>query len=573
MNYVKINDETKYIYGMIQRFFRPSPLSAFPRDAAKEKELYGLKDTFHKARPNGDDWKNTIYIHMFDSRSGIRYMLYGFTNNHKNALVAAQYRTQDTLHFALPETPVFCYQESLSKVPYIVFSDNPIFAEAIQRHLERESSWSATSFLQKSDLKDLDFSVFSGKTVIYYLVEHSGDDWRTSCLNALDIIDRFPEDTTVYVMSYPETNNCPDIAKYPVFLSTKQQFEEEVEELKKQPAFAPSVNWSNPLPLERKQIAAGILGQTLTWIYDANAAFRTQYLTHWAAAISAGKANIQTYQEVSPCNIAYFYINEFDDGFTSGLQAGFETVFDSKFSEAALPQAPASVLDAYWKITESDLFLSYPVTDNPFLQTPNNFHYTALKVHADSTHAAIKILISYIKNFEKYHPDTQIIVLDIPAFWTLGISLANLAQFLYDLRSRYSVILATNIPIVKQRDLIRNLPFDKIIKLQRKSDTPEATNIDLVFERDDIENKIHTVRLTRNSQDKIWKYRAVRKLSVKEKIQFIKQHKDMELKKIAIALGISESYVKKLRGLAGVSKKVPNRAPKHPKRKPVEYSH
>ena len=171
-------------------------------------------------------------IHMFDSRSGIRYMLYGFTNDHKNALVAAQYRTQDTLHFALPETPVFCYQESLSKVPYIVFSDNPIFAEAIQRHLEREPSWSATSFLQKSDLKDLDFSVFSGKTVIYYLVEHSGDDWRTSCLNALDIIDRFPEDTTVYVMSYPETNNCPDIAKYPVFLSTKQQFEKEVEELK-----------------------------------------------------------------------------------------------------------------------------------------------------------------------------------------------------------------------------------------------------------------------------------------------------------------------------------------------------
>ena len=374
MNYVKINDETKYIYGMIQRFFRPSPLSAFPRDAAKEKELYGLKDTFHKARPNGDDWKNTIYIPMFDSRSGIRYMLYGFSKDHKNAFVVARYRTQDTLYFALPETPVFCYQESLSKVPYIVFSDNPIFAEAIQRHLEREPSWSATSFLQKSDLKDLVFSVFSGKTVIYYLVEHSGDDWRTSCLNAWDIIDRFPEDTTVYVMSYPETNNCPDIAKYPVFLSTKQQFEEEVEKLKTQPAFTPSVNWSNPLSLEREQIAIGVLKNTLTWIYDASPAFRTQYLTHWAAAISVGKANIQTYQEVSPCNIAYFYINDFDDGFTSGLQAGFETVFDSKFTEAALPQAPASVLDAYWKITESDLFLSYPVTDNPFLQTPNNFH-------------------------------------------------------------------------------------------------------------------------------------------------------------------------------------------------------
>ena len=93
MNYVKINDETKYIYGMIQRFFRPSPQSAFPRDAAKEKELYGLKDTFHKARPNGDNWKNTIYIPMFDSRSGIRYMLYGFSKDHKNAFVGSGYCT------------------------------------------------------------------------------------------------------------------------------------------------------------------------------------------------------------------------------------------------------------------------------------------------------------------------------------------------------------------------------------------------------------------------------------------------------------------------------------------------
>ena len=49
-------------------------------------------------------------------------------------------------------------------------------------------------------------------------------------------------------------------------------------------------------------------------------------------------------------------------------------------------------------------------------------------------------------------------------------------------------------------------------------------------------------------------------------------HKDMKLKKVAITLGISESYVNKLRGLAGVSKKVLNRAPKYPKRKAVDYS-
>ena len=187
MNYVKINDETKYIYGMIQRLFRPSPYSGLRRDKAKEDELYASKCDFYKRQPNGNGWENAVQIPMFDSCSQTRYMLYGFKQNGKSALVAAQYQTYETLSYALPETPFFCYQECLRKARYIVFSDNPILAEFIQKQFAREPLWSTASFLRKQDLKDLDFTIFSGKTIIYYLVEHSGYNCRNTCFNAIDI--------------------------------------------------------------------------------------------------------------------------------------------------------------------------------------------------------------------------------------------------------------------------------------------------------------------------------------------------------------------------------------------------
>ena len=166
MDYVKNNDETEYIYRMIQRLFRPSPYSGLRRDKAKEDELYSLKDVFHKRQPNGNGWKNAIQIPMYSTHPQTRYMLYGFKKNGKSALVAAQYRTHETLSYALPETPIFCYQEWVRSAQYIVFSDNPILAEIIQKHFDQEPLWSVASFLRQQDLKDLDFTIFSGKNIL-----------------------------------------------------------------------------------------------------------------------------------------------------------------------------------------------------------------------------------------------------------------------------------------------------------------------------------------------------------------------------------------------------------------------
>ena len=576
MNYVKINDETEYIYWSMQNLSRPAPVAGLPRDKRKENELYFSKGIFRKNNPSSGGWKTVTKIPMYDSILGIHYQVYCFSQNHKNAFVAAQYHGHETLSFALPKTPVFCYQEWLRRAQYVVFSDNPLLADSIQKHLNHEPLWMATSFLQKEDLKDLDFSIFSGKNIIYYLVEHSGNSWKEICFNADDVIDRFPKDTEVYVVSFPEKDVSILRSGYPVFLSSKQSFKEEVERLKNQPANLSSVNWNIPKPPKRQEIAEGFQDKTLTWVYDASAVLRTQYLTHWAVAISQGKANMQGHIGFTPRKTAYIYVNDIDDGFISGVQTGSEDVFKKKFTIPSYPNDPNSISEVEHVLTHADLFLNYPVPPDPFFKFYPNFYYTSFwplaTLENDKTSVAMQLLARCIDNLGQHHSGTEILILDIPSLWTFGIPMTFWAQFLYDLRSRYSVILATNTPAAIQKSQVSNLPFDKIIRIQRHTDTTEGANIDLVFERDDIEHKKHTVRLTKGPKDRQWRHRPSQRLSVEEKIKYIKQHKGIEIKEVAIALGVSISYVKKLRGLAGVSKKVPSRAPKNSKVKLVDYS-
>ena len=576
MNYVKINDETEYIYWSMQKLSRPAPVAGLPRDKRKENELYFSKGIFRKNNPSSGGWKTVTKIPMYDSILGIHYQVYCFSQNHKNAFVAAQYHGHETLSFALPKTPIFCYQEWLRSAQYVVFSDNPLLADSIQKHLNHEPLWMATSFLQKEDLKDLDFSIFSGKTIIYYLVEHSGNSWKEICFNADDVIDRFPKDTEVYVVSFPEKDVSILRSGYPVFLSSKQSFKEEVERLNTHTSTLSSINWQVPKSPERQEITEGFQDKTLTWVYDASAVLRTQYLTHWTAAISQGETNLKDHSGFKPRKIAYVYMNAIDDGFSSGLQAGFEDVFKKKLPIPSHPQDPNSTSEAEYALTRPDLFLSYPVPADPFFQFHLNFYYTSFwplkTLESNQTSVAMQLLARCVDNLVQHHSGTEILILDIPSLWIFGIPMNLWAQFLYNLRSRYSVILATNTPAAIQKSQVRNLPFDKIVRIQRQADTAEGTNIDLIFERDDIEHKKHTVRLTKGPKDRQWRHRPSQRLSVEEKIRYIKQHKGKKIKEIAIALGVSLSYVKKLRGLAGVSKKVPSRAPKYPKRKPVEYS-
>lgn len=579
MKYLKVNDETEYIYWVVQKFFLPPPITGFSRDKAKEQEFYALKTPFKKQMPHACGWKLTDEIPMYDGRSGIRYRVYSFCNNEKNAIVSALYQDDGSLSYGHPETPIFFGQQGISTVLYIVFSDNLIIAKNLQANLQLLSThpvWAAVSFLQKSDLQKLDFSIFSGKTIIYHLVEHSGNDWRDACLNAADIIKLFPKDATVYVMSYPERNVNPHNPFPAVFLSTREYFEEEVNELQKQPANISTIRWSTPRPLEHPQISAGLLARTLTWIYDAGARDRTLFLTQCAASLSQGSASIQSHKRFSPRKTAYLYINADDDGFASGIQEAFECMFDQKYANPQPPVAPSSISDAEMILCKRDMFLSYPLAESPFSKIKPNFFYTlfwpGITQGKTIASAMMELLNRVFENLTRFHSDIEIIFLDIPFLWSYGIPITKLMSFFYFIRSQYTVILSTNAPGEKRHGAINNLPFDKIIQMQRERSESTDIAINLIYERDDINRQKRIERLIKGIKDKRWKNRPIKKMTVKEKLQYVTRHRNDPLQEIAENLGISISYVKKLRGLAGVSNKIPARAPKHPRRKPADYS-
>ena len=106
--------------------------------------------------------------------------------------------------------------------------------------------------------------------------------------------------------------------------------------------------------------------------------------------------------------------------------------------------------------------------------------------------------------------------------------------------------------------------------MQRKVCQPDSISLDLYVERDDIKRKNKVIKLIKAYTDHQWKIRAV-KTSVSEKLQYIAKHPNKPIKDIALALGISESYVKKLRREAGIAKEIPARGNRNFK-KPSLYS-
>ena len=579
MEYISIkkNDEAGYIYGEAEKLVRPPAVDRLPRNPQKEAEYYAVRDVFYKDRPIDLGWKLQQKIPMVAGRSGTRYLAYHFSNLRESALVAAQYDNKyGKMHYEVPPEPIFYEQWDIKRARFIFFSDNLALAYALSVYgkFDHAMAWARVSFLSRTELPSLDFSLFSGKTVLYYLVEHSGYDWRQTCLNAADIVKLFPESTKVYFVSYPERDYRPLSIKDPVFLSSREHFDAEVERLEKEPANIVDPCWAAPPSKPRRLLANGLMGRTATLLYDASPMDRTSYLTHWAAAISQGKSNIRAYRKFPPAGIAYIYMNSASDDFKDGIQKGFTDIIGQKFTAPSDNRYPASVIEAR-TLLRQDVFAAYPASDNPFAKFKRGtFFYFSFQpctpIGAKLPEAIIQMLINAVNNLEQNHPDVEILTIDIPALWTFGIDFAVLMGLLYSLRDRYAVILSTNRPHPMQKSSIRNLPFDKIIRMQRQPSDPAQVYIDLITMRNDIGRKMDNRQLAMAVRDKQWKTRGAEKTSVAEKINYIRRYCHKKIRDVAVALGISESYVKRLRGKAGVSKKVPSRAPKYPKCKPKQ---
>ena len=111
MDKLKLNDENRYIYGMVQKIPTATPLENFQRDIAAENQFYKITESFHRDTPRRPDgWKLMNKIFMGDPAYGTAYMLYHFEKNHKTALVTATYKTEKNLVYQRPDMPMFLYQ-------------------------------------------------------------------------------------------------------------------------------------------------------------------------------------------------------------------------------------------------------------------------------------------------------------------------------------------------------------------------------------------------------------------------------------------------------------------------------
>ena len=578
MDKLKLNDENRYIYWMVQKIPTATPLENFQRDTAAENQFYKITEAFPRNIPrHPDGWKLMNKIFMGDPAYGTAYMLYHFEKNHKTALVTATYKTEKNLVYRRIDTPVFLYQKLLSK-RYIVFTDNILWAHSICHNVCRwQSLWTATSFLDDSDIAKLDFPIFEYKTVVYCLIDRPGLPWDRACDKAIKIINSFPETANVYIMTCPlHSTHLPFDPAYNVFLSSREHLEEEIRKLHTNPPPPPpitEVNWMVPPSISRREIAEGVLEKTVTLLCGASSCDRTLYLTHWAASISQGKTNIQADKIQERQKVAYIYANPESDDFLSGLKDAMKIITGNEFEEPALTASPATVLEAEELLRAVDFFRYYPVSDIPAFKISSNVLYALFYPHptptANITAVMFQLLKRVTENLDRHHPDVKLLILDIPLLWKFGISKPQMELLLYSLRSRYAVILSTN---GTEEQLISDLPFDSIIQMRRRHSTPDNISIDFIFERDDRQRKEKIVQLIKGANDKQWKIRVPKKLSVKQKMEYVVKHRDDKIREVAKALGVAESYVKKLRGLAGVSKKVPNRAPKNFKRKSVDYS-
>lgn len=79
MDKLKLNDENRYIYGMVQKIPTATPLENFQRDTAAENQFYKITEAFPRNTPcRPDGWKLMNKIFMGDPAYDTAYMLYHF---------------------------------------------------------------------------------------------------------------------------------------------------------------------------------------------------------------------------------------------------------------------------------------------------------------------------------------------------------------------------------------------------------------------------------------------------------------------------------------------------------------
>lgn len=252
------------------------------------------------------------------------------------------------------------------------------------------------------DPQDLDWKLFKGKRIYYFLIEHSGRNRSETWHHALKILN--------FMKPKEDANGGPEVIfitlegnhAVPMF-SSEEQFREACEEPEVSRPLELGVLWSEgPHSVSRTTILPPfVLNQTVTLFHSGEPATQTKLLLSMAVAASQGHRWLnETVEPTAPLKVAFIHeARPHDDTFFSELREHFQRLYPDVDLPLPVPgRAPQSVEEANHLLLQNQ-FIPYPELNDTFRQGlyQNNFHYFVYS-SPQQHHLLLRKLIRNLKN-------------------------------------------------------------------------------------------------------------------------------------------------------------------------------
>lgn len=579
MNYIELNDEMKYLSDLLQQYIlrRGWTTIPYPRDFQAENNRIRDSEQCMDEQSLLVPYKNKDSITMISHKRSSRFYLHAkFTDSSNSYRILLPYRSLPRLNVrpSLPDKNCF-FNEYLIEdaVPAILFIDDVQLANSfnlpwqmLQLQFPVVSYWALND-----DPQDLDWKLFKGKRIYYFLIEHSGRNRSETWHHALKILN--------FMKPKEDTNGGPEVIfitlegnhAVPMFSSEKQfrtMCEQEAEISR---PLELGVQWRGvPQPISRTTILPPfVLNQTATLFHSGEPSTQTKLLLSMAVAASQGHRWLnETVEPTAPVKVAFIHeARPHDDIFFRELREHFQRLYPDVDLPLPVPgRVPQSLEEASYLLLQKQ-FIPYPELSDSFRQGlyQNNFHYFVYSL-PQQHHVLLRDLIY---NLKKYNPDVKVVFIDTFSLFPMLKSpdlLASFNKILFQWRSELTIIFSTSSSGQHISSSVYNFPFDSIIQVQnRKAETFKDQNLFLVFERYGSPNQscIRKRMYLKHSQgSKYWTQQKRSVSSKQEILSFLKRYKQYTESQLAMKLGISISYVKKLKREAGLVHPRSGQAPK-----------
>ena len=584
MNHIKLNDEMKYLSDQLQQYIlrRGWITIPYPRDFQTENKRIKASVQRMDKQSSFVPHKNKNSITMISHNRRSRFYLHAeFTdssNSHRILLPLYRKLSQHDIVPLPPGKNCFFNEYLIEDAELaILFIDDVQLANSFDLSWQmRQLPFPVVSYWAlNDDPQDLDWKLFKGKRIYYFLIEHSGRNRSETWHHALKILN--------FMKPKEDTDGGPEVIfitlegnHYVPMFSSEKQFRTVCEQ---EPEVSRPLElgelWSGvPYPVSRTTILPPfVLNQTATLFHSGESATQTKLLLNMAVAASQGHRWLnETVEPTAPMKVAFIHeARPHDDTFFKELQEHFQRLYpDVDLPLPVSGRAPQSVEEANY-LLHQNRFIPYPELNDSFRQGlyQNNFHYFVYS-SPQQHHLLLRKLIC---NLKKYNPDVKVVFIDTFSLFPMLKSpdlLTSFSKILFQWRSELTIIFSTSSSGQYVSSGVYNLPFDSIIQVKtRKAETFKDQNLLLVFERYNNPNQscIRKRMYLKHSQgSKYWTQQKRSVSSKQEILSFLKRHKQYTESQSAMKFGITISYVKKLKREAGLVHPRPERAPKRPKR-------